>query len=270
VLDADGGYFRLSHGARSVVCRESLSELTTAVAMSRCDDKAVTRRLMAAAGLAVPEQIVAGEEAEVAAFLARHGSVVVKPARGEQGRGVAVDLRTRPQVMRAIAAAREKDFTVLIERFVAGHDERLIVIDDRLVAAAVRRPARIVGTGVHTVRQLIETQSRRRAAATGGESTIPLDAETERCVAAAGFSLDDMPAKDAPLDVRKTANLDTGGTIHDITDRISRCIVDAAIAGARALAIPVVGFDFIVPSLTGDDYVFIEANERPGLANHEP
>lgn len=270
VLDAEGGYFRLSHGARAVVCRESLSELTTAVAMSRCDDKAVTRRLMLAAGLVVPEQIVADGDGDVAAFLARHGSVVVKPARGEQGRGVAVDLRTREQIARAIAAAREQDSTVLVERFVAGHDVRLIVIGDRLVAAAIRRPARIVGTGAHTIRQLIEIQSRRRAAATAGESIIPLDAETERCVAAAGFTLDDILANDAPLDVRKTANLHTGGTIHDVTDRISRRIVDAAIAGARALAIPVVGFDFIVPSITGDEYVFIEANERPGLANHEP
>ena len=270
VLDAEGGYFRLSHGARAVVCRESLSELTTAVAMSRCDDKAVTRRLMLAAGLVVPEQIVADGDGDVAAFLARHGSVVVKPARGEQGRGVAVDLRTREQVARAIAGAHEQDSTVLVERFVAGHDVRLIVIADRLVAAAIRRPARIVGTGAHTIRQLIEIQSRRRAAATAGESIIPLDAETERCVAAAGFTLDDILAKDAPLDVRKTANLHTGGTIHDVTDRISRRIVDAAITGARALAIPVVGFDFIVPSITGDEYVFIEANERPGLANHEP
>lgn len=270
VLDVEGGYFRLSHGARTVVCRESLSDLTTAVAMSRCDDKAVTRRLMAAAGLVVPEQIVADGNDDVTAFLARHGSVVVKPARGEQGRGVAVDLRTREQVARAVAAAREQDSTVLVERFVAGNDVRLIVIGDRLVAAAIRRPARIVGTGAHTIRQLIEIQSRRRAAATAGESAIPLDAETERCIAAAGFALDDILAKNATLDVRKTANLHTGGTIHDVTDRISRRIVDAAIAGARALAIPVVGFDFIVPSITGDEYVFIEANERPGLANHEP
>ncbi|MGE0255044.1 MAG: N-acetylglutaminylglutamine synthetase [Alphaproteobacteria bacterium] len=270
VLDAEGGYFRLSHGSHAVVCRESLSELTSAVAMSRCDDKAVTRRLMQSAGISVPEQIVAGDVAEAEAFLAHHGAVVVKPARGEQGRGVAVDLRTPEQLHRAIVAAREQDATVLVERFVAGHDVRLIVIDDRLVAAAVRRPARVVGSGEHTIRELIERQSRRRAAASGGESTIPLDAETERCVAAAGFTLDDVLAKDTPLEVRKTANLHTGGTIHDITDRISRHIVEAAIAGAKALSIPVVGFDFIVPSIAGDDYVFIEANERPGLANHEP
>jgi D-alanine-D-alanine ligase-like ATP-grasp enzyme len=39
---------------------------------------------------------------------------------------------------------------------------------------------------------------------------------------------------------------------------------------ARAIGIPVVGVDFIVKHPSGPDYMFIEANERPGLANHEP
>ena len=37
-----------------------------------------------------------------------------------------------------------------------------------------------------------------------------------------------------------------------------------------ALEIPVVGLDFMVPDVEGSDYAIIEANERPGLANHEP
>jgi D-alanine-D-alanine ligase-like ATP-grasp enzyme len=36
------------------------------------------------------------------------------------------------------------------------------------------------------------------------------------------------------------------------------------------LDIPVTGLDFIVPDPAEDAYVIIEANERPGLANHEP
>src|SRR3712207_7352006 len=44
VTDAVHGEMRFTLGARGVLTRESLSELTTAVAMSRCDDKRVTRR----------------------------------------------------------------------------------------------------------------------------------------------------------------------------------------------------------------------------------
>jgi GNAT-family acetyltransferase (TIGR03103 family) len=270
VVDAAGGYFTLSFGGRSVVCRESLSELTTAIAMSRCDDKAVTRRLMVKAGLKVPAQAVAGTDEENAAFLAEHGSIVVKPARGEQGKGITVDVRTPEEVAKAVATARNHAETVLLEQFFQGDDLRIIVIDYRVVAAAIRRPAEVTGTGEHTVAALIEAQSRRRSAATGGESKIPMDAETERCVAANGFSMNDVLPEGQVLPVRKTANLHTGGTIHDVTDRLHRTLVDAAIAGAKALDIPVVGFDLLVPSVSKPDYVIIEANERPGLANHEP
>lgn len=271
VTDAKGGFFRLSHGGRTVHCRESLSELTSSVAMSICDDKAVTRRIVEKAGLVVPEQIVAGDdEKPLAAFLARHGRVVVKPARGEQGKGVAVGIETMKDLRRAIAAAGEICDRVLVEACFDGEDLRLVIIDFRLVAAAVRRPPCIVGDGRRKVRSLIASLSRRRAAATGGESRIPVDAETERCLAAVGMTLDSVPAPGQEIVVRKTANLHTGGSIHDVTASVHPRLVEAAIQAARAINIPVVGIDFMVKAPEQPDYVFIEANERPGLANHEP
>ena len=270
IVDAEGGFFRLVSGGRSLACRESLSELTSAVAMSLCDDKAVTRRIVARGGIGVPAQIEADDADELAAFLAEHGRLVVKPARGEQGRGVAVGLETMEAVEAAVAEARRYCDRVLVEACAAGRDLRLVVIDYRVVAAAIRRPAHILGDGQSTVRDLIERQSRRRAAATGGESRIPLDAETERCLAAAGLGLDDVPAEGREIQVRRTANLHTGGTIHDVTDSVHPALVEAAVQAARIIGIPVVGIDLMVPDPSRSDYVFIEANERPGLANHEP
>ena len=270
ILDAEGGFFRLTHGGRSIACRESLSQLTDAVAMSRCDDKAVTVRLFRRHDLAVPDQIVAGDIQSDRAFLARYGRVVVKPTRGEQGRGITVDVTDPQELAAAIRRAREVNDVVLLEEFVSGQDLRVIVIDYRVVAAAVRRPAHVVGTGDHTIRELIRAQSRRREAATGGESRIPLDAETERCIRLAGHELSDVLPARTRLEVRKTANLHTGGTIHDVTDQLHPALVDVSVRAARAIAIPVVGFDLIVPDVRGPDYRLIEANERPGLANHEP
>src|SRR5690606_10246967 len=152
------------------------------------------------------------------AFLERHERVVVKPARGEQGRGVAVGLSTIAEIEVAVATARTTCDRVLIEACFDGEDLRLIVIDFKLVAAAVRRPPLVVGDGRTTIEDLIASQSRRRSAATGGESTIPLDAETERCVAAAGYALDAVPPAGEEVVVRKTANLHTGGSIHDVTE----------------------------------------------------
>src|SRR5690606_35211462 len=135
ITDAEGGFFRLSHGGRAVHCRESLSELTSAVAMSICDDKAVTRRVVENAGLVVPQQMTVGDDAALEAFQNAHGRVVVKPARGEQGRGVAVGLETLDDTRRAIATAQEICERVLVEACFDGEDLRLVVIDFKLVAA---------------------------------------------------------------------------------------------------------------------------------------
>lgn len=270
IEDAPAGIFRLVLGGRTIACRESLSDLTSAVALSRCDDKALTRRLLAKSGLRFPDQIMAANDEDIRDFFGRYGRVVVKPAEGEQGRGVQVDLRSLTDVERAIAEARKLCDRVLIEQFVAGDDLRIIVIDRKVVAAAVRKPASVAGDGKRTIADLIVSQSRRRAAATKGESSIPLDAETERCVRARGYEMGDVLPAGEVLAVRKTANLHTGGTIHDVTDSLHAHLREEAERAAEILDIPVVGLDFLVPDVGGPDYVIIEANERPGLANHEP
>ena len=270
IIDAEGGFFRLTYGGRSVACCESLTALTTAIAMSLCDDKRVTRRIVQAGGVRVPEQITVEGEDGAKAFLDRFKTVVVKPARGEQGKGVAVGLKTWHDVKTAIDYAATICNEVVVEEFVEGVDLRIVVINYRVVAAAIRKPATIIGNSKSSVRELIERQSRRRSFATGGESAIPIDAETERCLATAGYGYDDVPKTDTRILVRKTANLHTGGTIHDVTGILHRTLIDAAVAAARAIEIPVTGIDFIVKTPTEPDYWFIEANERPGLANHEP
>ncbi|MTW21159.1 N-acetylglutaminylglutamine synthetase [Allochromatium palmeri] len=270
VIDAEAGYFALTLGGRRILCRESLSDLTSAIAMSRCDDKAITQRVLKRAGLRVPEQIRYQALDQAEAFLSRFGRVVVKPARGEQGAGISVDVRDPETLETAIALARRVCEVVILEEFVEGDDLRIVVIDFKVVAAAIRRPAQVVGTGCHSIRDLIQARSRRRRAATGGESSIPLDAETERCVRQAGYGMKDVLPEGEVLQVRKTANLHTGGTIHDVTADLNPVLAEAACAAARALDIPVTGLDLLVPDVRGTDYVIIEANERPGLANHEP
>ncbi|BBX07107.1 N-acetylglutaminylglutamine synthetase [Mycolicibacterium aichiense] len=270
VLDAETGEMRLSFGGRSVVTRESLSEYTSAVAMSRCDDKRLTRRIVSEAGIVVPRGRLATFDGDDHAFLAEVGDVVVKPTRGEQGKGITVGIDSPEALDAALARAREQHPEVLIEQRAGGDDLRLVVIDGKVVAAALRKPAEIVGTGKHTVRELIETQSRRRAAATGGESRIPLDEVTEATVAEAGWSFDDVLPETERLRVRKTANLHQGGTIHDVTAIVHPELCRVAVVAADAIGIPVTGIDLLVPDVTRDEYVFIEANERPGLANHQP
>jgi GNAT-family acetyltransferase (TIGR03103 family) len=272
VTDPEFGEMRLSVGGRTVLTLESLSEFTTAVALSRCDDKRMTRRIMERAGVRVARGATAteGHLAAAGALMREVGEVVVKPARGEQGRGITVGVRDDAGLERAAALALQFCPDVLVEELVAGDDLRVIVIDREVVAAAIRRPAEIVGDGRRTVTDLVHSTSRRRERATSGESSIPLDETTAEVVAAAGYAMDDVPAPGERIRVRRTANLHTGGTIEDVTDRLHPEIAAASVRAATALGIPVTGLDFLVPDVSGPDYVFIEANERPGLANHEP
>jgi GNAT-family acetyltransferase (TIGR03103 family) len=270
ILDAGAGEMRLSHGGRSVITRESLSEYTSAVAMARCDDKRLTRRLVSEAGIQVPKGRLATFDEQDHAFLEEVGDVVVKPTRGEQGKGITVGVSGSDELDAALARAREEHPAVLIEQRAPGDDLRLVVIDGKVVAAALRKPAEIIGTGHHKIRELIEAQSRRRAAATGGESRIPVDEVTEATVAEAGFSFDDVLPEGQILRVRRTANLHQGGTIHDVTAKVNPHLSEVAVTAADAIGIPVTGIDLLVPDVTASEYVFIEANERPGLANHEP
>lgn len=270
VDDADAGLFTLSHGGRRVRCRESLSDLTTAVSMTLCQDKSLTHRALKAAGLRLPAQQLAGETDNNLAFLEAHKHIVVKPLDGEQGQGVAVDLCTIEEVHAAIERAQAFDTRVLLESYHHGLDLRVVVIGFEVVAAAIRRPAEVVGDGTHTIGELIDAQSRRRSAATGGESRIPLDEETERTLHDAGYDYASVLPANERLAVRRTANLHTGGCLEDVTAILHPVLADASIRAARALDIPVVGLDLMVPAADQPEYVFIEANERVGLANHEP
>jgi GNAT-family acetyltransferase (TIGR03103 family) len=210
------------------------------------------------------------DDIQALAFLKEKKAVVVKPARGEQGAGISVDVQEEDALKQAIQEAGNICERVILEEYIHGDDLRIIVIDRAVVAAAIRKPAEIIGNNTDTINALIEKQSRRRAAATGGESRIPLDRETERCVKDAGYSLDSILPENERLVVRKTANLHTGGTIHDVTDKLHPTLRKAAVDAARAIDIPVTGLDFIVPDVEEPEYAIIEANERPGLANHEP
>jgi GNAT-family acetyltransferase (TIGR03103 family) len=183
---------------------------------------------------------------------------------------VAVGLVDLQQIEDAIQNARSVSDRVLLESCFTGEDLRLVVIGFKLAAAAIRRPPMVVGDGEHDLRSLIERQSRRRQAATQGESSIPIDAETERCLAGAGLTLDSVLEPGRKVLVRKAANLHTGGSIHDVTGIVHPQLVEAACKVASAIDIPVVGVDFMIKSPQEPEYVFIEANERPGLANHEP
>src|SRR3712207_2347615 len=184
----------------------------------------MTRRILRRAGVRVARGALAGEDglADAAALLAEVGDVVVKPARGEQGRGITVGVTDAAALERAVRLAAQFCPDVLVEERVEGDDLRVVVIDREVVAAAVRRPAEVVGDGRSPVTELVRSTSRRRERATGGESRIPLDDTTPEVGAESGYAMDHVPPLCEPGPVRRTAHLHTGGTIGEGTDRVDR------------------------------------------------
>lgn len=198
------------------------------------------------------------------------GSIVIKPSQGEQGKGITADIDTREEAAEAIIQARSFSSDVIIEEYVRGHDVRMIVIDHRFVAAIERIPAFIIGDGKLAVGELIEMKNRELYQKSQGESQIPTHSETIRVINKEGYHWDSVLEKNKRLQVCKTANYHTGGTILDATPLISPFFRGIAEQASKILDIPVVGLDFIIPDYRNNQYVIIEANERPGLANHEP
>ncbi len=270
-IDKKMGYFRLSLGARSVVCRESLTDQTSAIAMSQCADKRMTSKVLKSHKISVPDQMTFNHDlSEAYRFLEKHKQIVVKPADGEQGQGVKVGIRSKQDLKKSLESLKGDVGPIIIEEMVSGYDVRVIVIDYQFVAAALRRPPEILGNGVKTVKQLILALNRRRMAATGGESQVPFDDETLRTLKEQKLTLDSVLKDGRIVQVRKTANVHTGGTIEDITPQFSDFFKKVSVEAAISLGIPVVGLDLMIPSFLKNKYWIIEANERPGLANHEP
>lgn len=268
VGDPSLGELVMAHDGVRHTMLESLTDLTSAVAFRRCDDKALTRQVMERAGLCVPAGRLATGDAGDRAFLDEWKDLVVKPVRGEQGWGITVGVTTVDELRAAVDAARDVHPEVLLEQRCPGEDVRVIVIGGEVVAAAVRRPATVVGDGRSTIAELVDRLGGASGAA--GVGPVTMDETTLAVLTAADHGPDDVLAPGQRLAIRRTANVHTGGTITDITEALHPALAEVCRRAAAALDIPVVGLDLMVPDLRGAAYVVIEANEQPGLANHEP
>ena len=179
--------------------------------------------------------------------------VVVKPQDGNQGRGVATNLTTREQVVAAYDAARQESESILVEKFAPGHDYRLLVVGDRVVAAARREPAQVVGDGVHTVAQLVEqvnADPRRGEHHATVLSKIKLDAIALAVLADQGFTPDSVPPAGTMVLIRRNANLSTGGTAIDVTERVHPAVAACAVDAAKIVGLDIAGIDVVAQDIS--------------------
>ena len=268
--------FGFGKNQRRILAAET--DRTGAVAQEIAQDKDLTRALLRPAGIPVAEGRPVDSAADAWVAAQEIGvPVVVKPQYGNQGRGVATNLRTREQVLAAYeaACAESAGSSVMVERYAPGDDYRLLVVGDKVVAAARREPAQVVGDGVSTIVDLVarvNTDPRRGEDHATALSKIQLDAVSPRSSGRSGLRLEfRSPGRRAVL-IRRNANLTTGGTATDVTDEVHPEVADRAVEAAKVVGLDIAGVDVVAQDirrpLESQGGIIVEVNAAPGLRMH--
>ncbi len=272
----EGSLVQFGWGSKQRRIQAAETDLTSAVAEAIAQDKELTKNLLRAAGVPVPNgRSVTSADDAWAAAQEIDGLVVVKPRDGNQGKGVAVKLRTEEEVKRAFRVAAEISDDVMVERYLPGHDFRLLVVGEQLVAAARRDPPLVVGDGVRTIRQLVEhvnSDPRRGTGHATSLTKIRFDDIALATLEKQGLNAESVPPKGQRVILRNNANLSTGGTATDVTDDVHPEVAARAIAAAKNIGLDICGVDVVCESvlepLEDQHGGIVEVNAAPGLRMH--
>ncbi|MDD5330101.1 MAG: cyanophycin synthetase [Sulfuricella sp.] len=271
-----GSMAQFGWGSRQRRIQAAETDHTSAIAEAIAQDKELTRTLLDAAGVPVSYgRTVADAEDAWKAACEIGGAVVVKPRDGNQGKGVAVNLETREQVMAAYAASSEISSEIMVERYIPGYDYRLLVVGKKLIAAARRDPPQVIGDGVQSIRELVEqvnSDPLRSAGHATSLTKIRLDDIALATLAKQSYTGDSVPPQGTLVILRNNANLSTGGSATDVTDDVHPEVAARAVAAAQMVGLDICGVDMVCDSvlkpLEEQGGGIIEVNAAPGLRMH--
>jgi len=271
-----GSMVQFGWGSKQRRIQAAETDLTSAISESIAQDKDLTKMLLDAAGVPVPmgRSVTTAEEAwEAAQELG--GPVVVKPRDGSQGRGVAVNIETRERVIQAFEVAEEISSEVIVERYIPGHDFRLLVVGGALVAASRRDPPQVTGDGQQTIRQLVDQVNADPLRGDGHATSltkIRFDDIALATLKKQGFDADSVPPAGTLIFLRNNANLSTGGSATDVTDEVHPEMAARAVSAARMIGLDICGVDVVAETvqypLEEQHGGVVEVNAAPGLRMH--
>ncbi len=272
----EGSLVQFGWGSCSRRIQAAEMDRTGAIAETIAQDKQLTKRLLDAAGVPVPQGRPVVDADDAWAAMQEIGSaVVVKPQDGNQGKGVTVNVTTREHLAAAFATAAEYGSSVMVERFVPGHDFRLLVVGNKLVAAARRDPPHVIGDGAHSVRQLVEQVNRDPRRGDGHATSltkIRFDDIALARLALQGLNAESVPPQGTRVVLRNNANLSTGGTATDVTDDVHPDVAARAVAAAQMIGLDIAGVDIVCDTmqkpLEEQGGAIVEVNAAPGLRMH--
>ncbi|MDX1711933.1 MAG: cyanophycin synthetase [Rhodovibrionaceae bacterium] len=275
-LSEDTSYIQLGHGHKQQRFQATVTWKTGIIGHSIADDKSWTKQILGDAGIPVPQGQIcySFEEALEAAEYIGY-PLATKPLIGNHGRGVSTNITNETELREAYDAAYARNETVVVEQYIKGEDHRLLVIDGKLVAAARRRPAHVIGDGKSTLQELIDEENRDPRRGVGHENLltqIHVDHQTERLISQANLTMDSVIPEGEIVYLKSTANLSTGGTATDLTDDVHPEVKYAAERIGRLIGLDIIGIDLLAETLTRpleeQSAGVVEVNAGPGFRMH--
>ncbi|MDF2500326.1 MAG: cphA [Anaerosporomusa subterranea] len=265
----------LGWGRRQQRMWTTVSSKTGMLATDLACDKDLTKKILADGALPVPEgQVVENAKQAVQAMMEIGVPVVIKPLGGNQGKGVTLDIHKVEEAERAFAIAAEFDNRVVVEQFIPGRQYRLCVVNGKLVAAAERIPAYVIGDGSSTIWQLVDQINADPQRGDGHEkplTKIKIDSVAIINLSRQGLTPDSIPADGKIVYIRENANLSTGGTAVDVTDIVHPETVQMAERAAKLIGLDIAGVDIVATDITKSlrqGGAIIEVNAAPGIRMH--
>jgi cyanophycin synthetase len=267
---------QLGYGKNQVRIRATMTEKTSSIAVDLASNKEETKRLLQEQAIPVAKGMTIAGVAQVEEAIRKVGfPLVFKPLDGNHGRGISINIKSYEEAVEAYEHAAKISRRVIVERFVTGYDFRVLVIDNKMVAAALRVPANVKGNGHSTVQELIDLENTDPRRGYGHENVlthINVDRDTLDLLEKRGYTLESVPPKDEIVYVKSTANLSTGGTSVDVTDQVHPQNVFICERISKIIGLDICGIDIMAQNLTEPltetGGVILEVNAAPGFRMH--
>jgi len=269
-------YVQLGQGVHQRRIQATMMDNTSALGVEIADDKESAKKLLLSMGIPVPQgrSVQTADEALQAAEAIGY-PLVVKPLIGNHGRGVTVNIQNAKELLIAYEIASEICKTSLVEKHLVGFDFRILVIDGKFAAAALREPAFVIGNGKDTIQHLIDEVNKDPLRGIGHEKNltrISIDYMTERLLAIRQLTLSSILADGEKVYLKSTANLSAGGTALDVTENVHPLNKLMAQRISQIVGLNVIGIDIIADSLekplSSDSSGVVEVNAAPGFRMH--
>lgn len=267
---------QLGYGENQKRIQATVTSQTSSIGVELACDKEDTKYLLEQAEIPVPKgEIVKSEDSLLSALRSIGYPVVIKPVNGNHGRGITTNITDKENALIAYNAAKNVSRSVIVERYITGDDYRVLVINYKLVAAAKRTPARVIGDGKSTIEQLIEEVNKHPKRGYGHEKVltyITVDDMTMTILKNKKLTLKSVLKANEILDLKDTANLSTGGTAEDVTDIIHPYNVFMCERIARIIGLDICGIDIMTSSISQPlpetNGAVLEVNAAPGFRMH--